>query len=64
MGWFYRSNMHLVVTDQGELVSCCLTPGNVDDRKPVPQPPIKLWCKLVDDRGNSLAYGVLIPNSG
>ena len=28
-----------------------LTPGNTDDRKPVPQMTKKLWGKLVGDRG-------------
>jgi hypothetical protein len=51
MGWFYGFKLHLVVNDQGELVAFCLTPGNVDDRKPVPQLAAKLWGKLVGDRG-------------
>ena len=36
VGWFYGFKLHLVVNDQGELLACCLTAGNVDDRKPVP----------------------------
>jgi hypothetical protein len=28
--------LHLVVNDRGELLACRLTPGNADDRKPVP----------------------------
>jgi hypothetical protein len=51
MGWFYGFKLHLVVTDQGEVVAFCLTPGNVDDRKPVPQLASKLWGKLIGDRG-------------
>ena len=51
MGWFYGFKLHLVVTDQGELVAFCLTPGNIDDRKPVPQLAAKLWGKLFGDRG-------------
>jgi len=51
MGWFDGFKLHLVVTDQGELVAFCLTPGNVDDRKPVPQLAARLWGKLVGDRG-------------
>lgn len=31
-GWFYGFKLHLVVNDEGEILSCCLTPGNVDDR--------------------------------
>ena len=51
MGWFYGFKLHLIVNDQGELLACQRTPGNVDDRKPVPQMSNKLWGKLVGDRG-------------
>jgi hypothetical protein len=36
MGWFYGFKLHLVINDCGELLGCYLTPGNVDDRRPVP----------------------------
>lgn len=51
VGWFYGCKLHLVVNDQGELLACCLTPGNVDDRKPVPQLVHDLWGKLFGDKG-------------
>ncbi len=51
MGWFYGFKLHLVVNDQGDLVAFCLSPGNVDDRKPVPLLAAKLWGKLFGDRG-------------
>ena len=51
MGWFYGFKLHLIVNDQGELLAIQLTPGNVDDRKPVPQMTERLWGKLVGDRG-------------
>ena len=51
MGWFYGFKLHLIVNDQGELLAIQLTPGNTDDRKPVPQMTKKLWGKLVGDRG-------------
>ena len=51
MGWFYGFKLHLIVNDQGELLAVQLTPGNTDDRKPVPQMTKKLWGKLVGDRG-------------
>ncbi len=35
--WFYGFKLHLVVNDQGELLKVMLTPGNTDDRKPVPE---------------------------
>ena len=51
MGWFYGFKLHLIVNDQGELLAIQLTPGNTDDRKPVPQMTKTLWGKLVGDRG-------------
>ncbi len=51
MGWFCGFKLHLIVNDQGELLAVQLTPGNSDDRKPVPQMTKKLWGKLVGDRG-------------
>ncbi len=33
-GWFYGFKLHLVINDKGELLSFCLTAGNVDDRNP------------------------------
>ena len=51
MGWFYGFKLHLVVNDQGQIVAYCLTPGNVDDRKPVPELAKTLWGKLVADGG-------------
>ena len=51
MGWFYGFKLHLIVNDQGDLLSFFLTPGNVDDRKPLPLMTRDLWGKLVGDRG-------------
>jgi hypothetical protein len=51
MGWFYGFKLHLAVNDRGELLACCLTPGNVDDRKPVPRMVKRLRGKLFGDRG-------------
>lgn len=51
MGWFYGFKLHLAVNDQGELLACCLTPGNVDDRTPVPHLVKRLRGKLFGDRG-------------
>jgi hypothetical protein len=51
MGWFYGFKLHLAVNDRGELLACCLTPGNVDDRTPVPQMVKDLHGKLFGDRG-------------
>lgn len=50
-GWFYGFKLHLSVNDCGELLSWFVTPGNVDDRKPVPHLAKKLWGKLFGDKG-------------
>jgi len=51
MGWFYGFKLHLVVNELGELLSFYLTPGNVDDRRPVPRLAKKLFGKLFGDKG-------------
>lgn len=51
MGWFYGFKLHLVINDRGELLGCYLTPGNVDDRRPVPGMVKDLWGKLFGDKG-------------
>lgn len=51
MGWFYGFKLHLVINDQGELLSAIVTAGNVDDRKPVPQLCQGLFGKVFADKG-------------
>ena len=51
MGWFYGFKLHLVINDCGELLGCYLTPGNVDDRRPVPRMVKDLWGRLFGDKG-------------
>lgn len=51
MGWFYGFKLHIVINHQGELLACQLTPGNVDDRRPVPKLAEKLWGRLFGDKG-------------
>jgi hypothetical protein len=60
MGWFYGFKLHLAVNDCGDLLACCLTPGNIDDRKPVPQMVKHLRGKLIGDRGYVSAPLVLL----
>jgi transposase len=50
-GWFFGFKLHLVINDRGELLAVTLTPGNVDDRKPVPQLAKNLFGKLFGDKG-------------
>ena len=42
---------HLVINDRGELLAFCLTPGNRDDRAPVPRLAKSLFGKLIADKG-------------
>jgi Transposase DDE domain len=51
MGWFFGFKLHLAVNDRGDLLACCLTPGTIDDRKPVLSMVKKLRGKLFGDRG-------------
>jgi hypothetical protein len=51
VGWFYGFKLHLVVNERGELLAFCLTPGNVDDRRPVPRLVRHLFGKLFADKG-------------
>jgi transposase len=50
-GWFFGFKLHLVINDRGELLSVYLTPGNVDDRNPVPRLLRKLFGKVFGDKG-------------
>ncbi len=52
MGWFFGFKLHLAVNDRGELLACCLTAGNTDDRAPVPGMVKRLRGKLFGDRSS------------
>lgn len=49
--WFFGVKLHLVLNDRGELLTCALTPGNVDDRTPVPAFAKRVFGKLFGDKG-------------
>lgn len=49
--WFYGFKLHLIVDDCGEIVSFFVTPGNVDDRKPLPHLCKGMIGKLFGDKG-------------
>jgi hypothetical protein len=51
MGWFFGFKLHLIVNDRGGLVAAKVTPGNVDDRIPVPKMVAKVYGKLFGDKG-------------
>jgi hypothetical protein len=51
VGWFYGFKLHAIINDLGELLAIRLTPGNIDDRRPVPQMVRGLFGKVFGDRG-------------
>jgi len=51
MGWFYGFKLHLVINERGEMLAFYLSPGNVDDRVPVPKLAKRLFGKLFGDKG-------------
>jgi len=51
MGWFFGFKLHLVINECGELLAVQLTPGNIDDREPVPDMTRELIGKLFGDKG-------------
>jgi len=51
MGWFFGLKLHLVINQLGEIMNIKITPGNVDDRKPVQSLLQKLKGWLFGDKG-------------
>jgi IS5 family transposase len=49
--WFFGFKLHVVVNDKGELLNFVLTPGNTDDRTPVPRLLQQLFGKVFADKG-------------
>ncbi|MDP5015824.1 MAG: IS982 family transposase [Dolichospermum sp.] len=49
--WYFGFKLHLIINDQGELMAFQITPGNVDDRVPVPTLTKKIFGKLFGDKG-------------
>ena len=49
--WFFGFKLHLVVNEFGEILNFHLTPGNVDDRRPIPDLLENLFGKFFADRG-------------
>lgn len=50
--WFYGFKLHIVVNQLGQLLNVTLTPGNIDDRQPVPNWLSQLRGKIFADRGS------------
>lgn len=51
MGWFFGFKLHIVVNHRAEIMAVKITPGNVDDRKPVKAIVAGLKGKLYADKG-------------
>lgn len=51
MGWFYGFKLHIVLNHKAELMAIKITPGNVDDRTPLPALATGLLGKLFADKG-------------
>lgn len=53
MGWFFGFKLHLIITENGEIINFMVTPGNVDDRKPLEKESFlnNIFGKLFADKG-------------
>lgn len=53
MGYFYGFKLHFIINDKGEILNFMITPGNVDDRKPLKNKSFveKIRGKLYADKG-------------
>ena len=49
--WFFGFKLHLVINELGEILNVQLIPGNVDDRRPIPELLQGLFGKIFADRG-------------
>lgn len=64
-GWFFGFKLHLVSNDKGEILNLKLSPGNLDDRKPVPDLLKDLFGSVYADKGYisaPLASQLLVEN--
>lgn len=53
MGWFFGFKLHLICNEKGELLNFMVTPGDVDDRKPLENKHFieQIFDKLIADKG-------------
>ena len=51
MCWFFGFKLHLIINEKGELLNALLSPGNIDDRKPVRKMTTNLVGLLFGDKG-------------
>jgi hypothetical protein len=50
-GWFFGLKLHMIFNTKGEIVRLSITPGNTNDRSPVPNMIKGLKAKLIGDKG-------------
>jgi hypothetical protein len=50
-GWFFGFKLHIAINHRGELLSMKITPGNIDDRKPVAHLCRHLVGRVYADKG-------------
>lgn len=53
MGWFFGFKLHLICNEKGELLNFMITPGDIDDRRPIEYKAFVdfIYGKLVGDKG-------------
>lgn len=53
MGWFFGFKLHLICNEKGEVLNFIITPGDLDDRKPLEYKAFVefIYGKLVGDKG-------------
>lgn len=53
MGWFFGFKLHLICNEKGELLNFMITPGDIDDRKPLEYETFVkfIYGKIVGDKG-------------
>jgi Transposase DDE domain len=51
VAWYFGFKLHIIINERGELLAFHVTPGNTDDRVPVPTLTDKLWGHLFGDKG-------------
>ena len=51
MGWYFGFKLHLIINDCGEILSCKITPGNVDDQTHLPSMTQGISGQMFGDKG-------------
>ena len=49
--WFFGFKLHLTVNELAQLLNAQITPGNIDERRPIPDLLQGLFGKFLADRG-------------